>query len=94
MYNHIQENIQSISSMVMNIIQTSMTAQKQFTGGNSAWDSSRLYNVSEQIPKTKPKVTINKSAINKYKLPVPEGSAKTYRQNFISSSHRETSKCH
>ena len=72
MYNHIQENIQSISSMVMNIIQTSMTAQKQFTGGNSAWDSSRLYNVSEQIPKTKPKVTINKSAINKYKLPVPK----------------------
>ena len=73
MYNDIQENLfQTISSMVLNIIQTSMTAQKQFTGGNSAWDSSRLYNVSEQIPKTKPKVTINKSAINKYKLPVPK----------------------
>ena len=55
--------------MVMNIIQTSMTAQKQFTGGNSAWDSACFYNVSEQIPKTKPKVTINKSAINRYKLP-------------------------
>jgi murein DD-endopeptidase MepM/ murein hydrolase activator NlpD len=71
-YNHIQENIQTISSMVLNIIQTSMTAQKQFTGGNSAWDSSPLYNVSEQMTKTKHKVTTNKIAINKYKLPVPK----------------------
>jgi murein DD-endopeptidase MepM/ murein hydrolase activator NlpD len=58
--------------MVMNIIQTSMTAQKQFTGGSSAWDISPLYNVSEQVTKTKPKVTTNKSAINKYKLPLPK----------------------
>jgi murein DD-endopeptidase MepM/ murein hydrolase activator NlpD len=71
-YNHIQENIQTISSMVLNIIQTSMTAQKQFTGGNSAWDISPLYNVSEQMTKTKHKVTTNKIAINKYKLPVPK----------------------
>ncbi|HEU4443342.1 MAG TPA: hypothetical protein VFR94_01580, partial [Nitrososphaeraceae archaeon] len=73
MYNNIQENLfQTISSMVMNIIQTSMTAQKQFTGHSSAWKNSPLYNTSEQIPKTKPKVTTNKSAINKYKLPVPK----------------------
>src|ERR671910_1364075 len=72
-YGSIQDNLfQTISSMVMNIIQTSMTAHKQFTGGSSAWNISPLYNVSEQIPKTKPKVTTNKSAINKYKLPVPK----------------------
>ena len=73
MYNDIQENLfQTISSMVLNIIQTSMTAQKQFTGGSSAWNTSHLYNVSEQTTKTKQKVTTNMSAINKYKLPVPK----------------------
>jgi murein DD-endopeptidase MepM/ murein hydrolase activator NlpD len=72
-YNDIQENLfQTISSMVLNIIQTSMTAQKQFTGGSSAWNNSHFYNVSEQTTKTKHKVTTNKSAINKYKLPVPK----------------------
>ena len=49
-----------------------MTAQKQFTGGSSAWNTSHLYNVSEQTTKTKQKVTTNMSAINKYKLPVPK----------------------
>lgn len=29
-----------------------MTAQKQFTGGSSAWNTSHLYNVSEQTTKT------------------------------------------
>jgi hypothetical protein len=48
-----------------------MTAQKQFTGGSSAWNTSHLYNLSEQTTKIKPKVTTNMSAINKYKLPVP-----------------------
>ena len=73
MYNDIQENLfQTISSMVLNIIQTSMTAQKQFTGGSRAWNTSHLYNVSEQTTKTKQKVTANMSAINKYKLPVPK----------------------
>ena len=72
MYNDIQENLfQTISSMVLNIIQTSMTAQKQFTGGNSAWNTSHLYNISEQT-KTKQKVTTNMGAVNKYKLPVPK----------------------
>ena len=71
-YGSIQDNLfQTISSMVLNIIQTSMTAQKQFTGG-SAWNNSPLSNVSEQLTKTKNKVTTRKSAINKYKLPVPK----------------------
>ena len=49
-----------------------MTAQKQFTGGSRAWNTSHLYNVSEQTTKIKQKVTTNMSAINKYKLPVPK----------------------
>jgi murein DD-endopeptidase MepM/ murein hydrolase activator NlpD len=72
MNNHIQENLfQTISSMVLNIIQTSMTAHKQFTGG-STWNVSPMSNVPEQITKTKHKVATNKSAINKYKLPIPK----------------------
>ena len=68
----IQGNLfQTISSMVLNIIQTSMNAHKQFTGG-SAWDNSPLSNTSEQITKTKRKTTTNISALNKYKLPVPK----------------------
>ena len=87
MYNDIQENLfQTISSMVLNIIQTSMTAQKQFTGGRSAWNTSHLYNVSEQTTKTKQKVTTNMSAINKYKLPVPK--------NLLQSIDRTPSPAH
>src|SRR5919108_329616 len=73
MYNHIQENLfQTISSMVLNIVQTSMNAQKQFTGGNT-WNVSPLSNISEKITtEAKHKVTTSKSAINKYKLPVPK----------------------
>jgi hypothetical protein len=71
-YDSIQENLfQTISSMVLNIIQTIMTAQKQLAGGNT-WNISPLSNVSEQIPITKHTVTVRKSAINKYKLPVPK----------------------
>jgi murein DD-endopeptidase MepM/ murein hydrolase activator NlpD len=71
-YKDIQENLfQTISSMVLNIIQTSMTAHKQFTGG-STWNVSPMSNVPEQITKTKHKVATNKSAINKYKLPIPK----------------------
>jgi murein DD-endopeptidase MepM/ murein hydrolase activator NlpD len=70
-YNDIQENLfQTISSMVLNIIQTSMTAQKRFTGGSNTWNTSHLYSVSEQT--TKQKVSTDMSAINKYKLPVPK----------------------
>jgi murein DD-endopeptidase MepM/ murein hydrolase activator NlpD len=70
-YNDIQENLfKTISSMVLNIIQTSMTAQKQFTGGSRTWNTS--HNVSEQATKTKQRVTTSMSAINKYKLPVPK----------------------
>jgi murein DD-endopeptidase MepM/ murein hydrolase activator NlpD len=72
-HSDIQENLfQTISSMVLNIIQTSVTAQKQFTGGSSAWNTPHLYNVSEETTKTKQKVTTNMSVINKYKLPVPK----------------------
>jgi murein DD-endopeptidase MepM/ murein hydrolase activator NlpD len=68
--NSIQENLfQAISSMVLNIIQTSMTAHKQFAGGNT-WNISPLSNVSKQIPITKHEGTVKKSAINKYKLPI------------------------
>ena len=70
-YDSIQENIKTISSMVLNIIQTTMTAQKQLAGGNT-WNISPLSNVSKQIPITKHEVTVRKSAINKYKLPVPK----------------------
>jgi len=70
--NSIQENLfQAISSMVLNIIQTSMTAPKQFAGGTT-WNFSPLSNVSKQIPITKHEGTVRKSAINKYKLPVPK----------------------
>ena len=70
--NSIQENLfQAISSMVLNIIQTSMTAPKQFAGGNT-WNISPLSDVSKQIPITKHDGTVRKSAINKYKLPVPK----------------------
>ena len=70
--NSIQENLfQAISSMVLNIIQTSMTAPKQFAGG-TIWNFSPLSNVSKQIPITKHEGTVRKSAINKYKLPVPK----------------------
>jgi murein DD-endopeptidase MepM/ murein hydrolase activator NlpD len=57
--------------MVLNIIQTSMTAPKQFAGGNT-WNISPLYDVSKQIPITKHEGTVEKSAINKYRLPVPK----------------------
>lgn len=68
--NSIQENLfQAISSMVLNIIQTSMTAHKQFAGGNT-WNISPLSNVSKQIPITKHEGTVKKNAINKYKLPI------------------------
>jgi murein DD-endopeptidase MepM/ murein hydrolase activator NlpD len=68
--NSIQENLfQAISSMVLNIIQTSMTAHKQFAGGNT-WNISPLSNVPKQIPITKHEGTVKKSAINKYKLPI------------------------
>jgi murein DD-endopeptidase MepM/ murein hydrolase activator NlpD len=71
-YNNIQANLfQTISSMVLNIIQTSITAQKQFSGGSSAWNTSHLYTILEQT-KTKQKATTNMSAVNKYKLPVPK----------------------
>src|SRR5919198_711685 len=71
-YDSIQENLfQTISSMVLNIIQTAMTAQKQLAGGNT-WNISPLPNVSKQIPITKHELTVRKSAINKYKLPVPK----------------------
>jgi murein DD-endopeptidase MepM/ murein hydrolase activator NlpD len=70
--NSIHENLfQAISSMVLNIIQTSMTAPKQFAGGNT-WNISPLSDVSKQIPITKHEGTVRKSAINKYKLPVPK----------------------
>ena len=48
-----------------------MTAPKQFAGGNT-WNFSPLSNVSKQIPITKHEGTVRKSAINKYKLPVPK----------------------
>jgi murein DD-endopeptidase MepM/ murein hydrolase activator NlpD len=69
-YDSIQENLfQTISSMVLNIIQTTMSAQKQLAG--STWvNMLPLYNFSEQI--TKETVTERKNAINKYKLPVPK----------------------
>jgi murein DD-endopeptidase MepM/ murein hydrolase activator NlpD len=71
-YGSIQENLfQTISSMVLNIIQTTMTAQKQFAESNT-WNISPLSNISEKIPTTKHKVTVRRSAINKYKLPVPK----------------------
>lgn len=71
-YHSIQENLfQTISSMVLNIIQTTMTAQKQFAESNT-WNISPLSNISEKIPTTKHKVTVRRSAINKYKLPVPK----------------------
>ncbi len=70
-YDSIQENIKTISSMVLDIIQTTMTAQKQLAGGNT-WNISPFSNVSKQIPITKHEVTVRKSAINKYKLPVPK----------------------
>ena len=70
--NSIQENLfQAISSMVLNIVQTSMTAPKQFAGGNT-WNIPPLSYVSKQIPITKREGTVRKSAINKYKLPVPK----------------------
>jgi murein DD-endopeptidase MepM/ murein hydrolase activator NlpD len=55
--------------MVLNIIQTSMTAHKQFAGDNT-WNISPLSNVSKQIPITKHEGTVKKNAINKYKLPI------------------------
>ena len=68
--NSIQENLfQAISSMVLNIVQTSMTAPKQFAGGNT-WNISPLSDVSKQIPITKHEGTVRKSAINKYKSAV------------------------
>jgi murein DD-endopeptidase MepM/ murein hydrolase activator NlpD len=71
-YGSIQENLfQTISSMVLNIIQTTMTAQKQFAESNT-WNIPPLSNISEKIPTTKHKVTVRRSAINKYKLPVPK----------------------
>ena len=71
-YGSVQDNMfQTISSMVLNLIQTSMNAHKQFTEG-SAWNNySPLSGASGQITKTKHKVITSKSAINKYKLPVP-----------------------
>jgi murein DD-endopeptidase MepM/ murein hydrolase activator NlpD len=68
---NVYDSIQAISSMVLNIIQTTMTAQKQLARGNT-WNISPLSNVSKQIPITKHEVTVRKSAINKYKLPVPK----------------------
>ena len=71
-YYSIQENLfQSISSMVLNIIHTTMTAQKQLAGG-SKWNNILPWsNISEQLT-TKDKATVRKKAINKYKLPVPK----------------------
>jgi murein DD-endopeptidase MepM/ murein hydrolase activator NlpD len=72
MYDSTHENLfQTISSMVLNIIQTTMTAQKQLAESNT-WNIPPLSNISEQIPTTKHKVTVRNSAINKYKLPVPK----------------------
>jgi murein DD-endopeptidase MepM/ murein hydrolase activator NlpD len=71
-YHSIQENLfQSISSMVLNIIRTTMMAQKQLTGGSTWNNISSWPNLSEQIT-TKNKTTVRKNAINKYKLPVPK----------------------
>ena len=71
-YYSIQKNLlQSISSMVLNIIRTTMMAQNQLTG-SSTWNNiSSWPNLSEQIT-TKNKTTVRKNAINKYKLPVPK----------------------
>jgi murein DD-endopeptidase MepM/ murein hydrolase activator NlpD len=71
-YHSIQENLfQSISSMVLNIIRTTMMAQKQLTWGSTWNNISSWPNLSEQIT-TKNKTTVRKNAINKYKLPVPK----------------------
>jgi murein DD-endopeptidase MepM/ murein hydrolase activator NlpD len=71
-YHSIQENLfQGISSMVLNIIRTTMMAQKQLTGGSTWNNISSWPNLSEQIT-TKNKTTVRKNAINKYKLPVPK----------------------
>jgi murein DD-endopeptidase MepM/ murein hydrolase activator NlpD len=71
-YYSIQDNLfQNISSMVLNIIRTTMMAQKQLTGGSTWNNISPWSNLSEQIT-TKHKTTVRKNAINKYKLPVPK----------------------
>jgi hypothetical protein len=74
-YYSIQENLfQTISSMVLNIIHTSMTAQKQLARGSN-WNNniSPFSNFSSEQIRTKHKeVMVSKSAINKYKLPVPK----------------------
>jgi murein DD-endopeptidase MepM/ murein hydrolase activator NlpD len=71
-YYSIQDNLfQNISSMVLNIIRTTMMAQKQLTGGSTWNNISSWPNLSEQIT-TKNKTTVRKNAINKYKLPVPK----------------------
>jgi murein DD-endopeptidase MepM/ murein hydrolase activator NlpD len=68
---NMQENLfQTISSMVLNIIQSSMNAQKQFSG-TSTQNILPLSNFSEQTTKHM-KVTGRKDAVNKYKLPVPK----------------------
>jgi murein DD-endopeptidase MepM/ murein hydrolase activator NlpD len=72
-YESIQENLfQTISSMVLNIIHTSMIVQKQLARGSN-WNISPLSNFSsEQITTKHKEVIARKSAINKYKLPVPK----------------------
>jgi Peptidase family M23 len=71
-YYSIQENLfQSISSMILDIIHTTMTTQKQLARG-SKWNNILPWsNFSEQTT-TKHKVTVRKNAINKYKLPVSQ----------------------
>ena len=70
-YNSMQENLfQSISSMVLNIIQTALTTPMQFAETNKL-SVLPLSNISEQLTKHKV-VTGKKNAVNKYKLPVPK----------------------
>ena len=68
-YYSMPENLfQSISSMVLNIIHTSMTAQKQLAGGSKWNNILPLSNISQTTAKHKGR----KNAVNKYKLPIPK----------------------